>query len=149
MSQQNSRSVSCGADKLVCTTLEELLQRNPQKRMSDLPTGTRVLVNAQYWVTVGKDGPQGESGVWTQRMEKNSPDGKDSERITEIKRLQEERAALEACLLIVRKADSEAKNMLVNLPFISNNIFSYVAVSKFNLFQSEGSRVTDDEWEMA
>ncbi|OAT10580.1 hypothetical protein BDBG_06402 [Blastomyces gilchristii SLH14081] len=130
MSQQNSRSASCGADTLVCTTLEELLQRNPQTRMSDLPTGTRVLVNAQYWVTVGKDRPQGESGVWTQRnikkMEKNPPDGKDSERITEIKRLQEERAAVEACLLIVRKADSEAKNML-----------------------SESSRVTDDEWEMA
>ncbi|KMU92069.1 hypothetical protein CIHG_09907 [Coccidioides immitis H538.4] len=105
--QQNSPGASCGADKQVCTTLEELLQRNPQTRMSDLPTGTRVLVNAQYWVTVGKDSPQGESGVWTQRnikkMEKNPPDG----------------------------------------------IFSYVAVSKFNLFQSEGSRVTDDEWEMA
>ncbi|EEH04624.1 hypothetical protein HCBG_07265 [Histoplasma capsulatum G186AR] len=124
--QQNSPGASCGADKLVCITLEELLQRNPQARMSDLPTGTRVLVNAQYWVTVGKDSPQGESGVGTQqnikKMEKTPPDGKDSERITEIKRLQEERAAVEACLLIVRKAE----NML-----------------------SEGSRVTDDEWQMA
>ncbi|EEH06942.1 transposable element Tcb2 transposase [Histoplasma capsulatum G186AR] len=53
--QQNSPSTSCGADELVYTTLEELLQRNPQTRMSDLPTGTRVLVNTQYWVTVGKE----------------------------------------------------------------------------------------------
>ncbi|PGH19281.1 hypothetical protein AJ80_04034 [Polytolypa hystricis UAMH7299] len=113
--QQNSPSASCGADKLVCTTLEELLQRNPQTRMSDLPTGTRVLVNAKYWVTVGKDSPQEESRVWTpkniKKMEKNPPDGKDSERIAEIKRLQEERTAIEACLLIAWKAAPEVENI--------------------------------------
>lgn len=75
-------------------------------------------------------------------MEKNPPDSKGSERITEIKQLQKEMAAVEACLLIMQKADSEVKNMLVNLPFISNSIFSYVAVSK-------GSQVINDEWEMA